>query len=48
MYIFQHAPTQQNAGMPLHDHRDNLPQNGGFSFSVFHPGTGLPQQPFSV
>lgn len=32
-------------GVPLHDHRDNV-TGGRFAFSVYHPGTGLPQQPF--
>lgn len=27
-----------------HDHRDNY--NGGFAFSIYHPGTSLPQQPW--
>ncbi len=27
--------------MGVHDHRNNL--SGGFCFSVFHPGTALPQ-----
>jgi hypothetical protein len=30
----------------LHDHRDNY--NGGFAFSVYHPGTGVPQLPWEV
>lgn len=28
-------------GAGLHDHRDNA--NGGFSYCVYHPGTGLPK-----
>jgi glyoxylate utilization-related uncharacterized protein len=34
------------AGMGPHDHRDNF--NGGICFAAFHPGTALPQMPFSV
>jgi hypothetical protein len=33
--------------LPVHDHRDNV-TGGGFAFAVFHPGTDLPQSPFSV
>jgi hypothetical protein len=33
-------------GRGIHDHRDNF--NGGLSFAVFHPGTGLPQQPWGI
>lgn len=34
-------------GMGIHDHRD--PVTGcGFAFAVFHPGTGLPQQPWAI
>lgn len=32
-------------GAGVHDHRDNL--NGGYCFSVYHPGTSLPQQPWA-
>lgn len=33
-------------GRGIHDHRDNL--NGGFCFSVYAPGTALPQQPWAI
>jgi hypothetical protein len=34
-------------GMGIHDHRDAV-TGGGFAFAVYHPGTGLPQQPWAV
>jgi hypothetical protein len=46
MYAFQFAGQQQQSSLPIHDHRDNF--NGGFAFSVYHPGTALPQQPWAV
>jgi hypothetical protein len=30
-----------------HDHRDNI-TGGGFAFATYHPGTGLPQQPWAL
>jgi hypothetical protein len=30
-----------------HDHRGNI-TGGGFAFAVYHPGTGLPQQPWTI
>jgi hypothetical protein len=45
LYLFQHTPVQQNA-LPPHDHRDIY--NGGFAFSVYHPGTGLPQMSWGI
>jgi hypothetical protein len=43
-YLFQWiGPNDMNYLRP-HDHRSN--DQGGFAFSVYHPGTGLPQQPF--
>jgi hypothetical protein len=33
-------------GMGPHDHRDNF--NGGFAFACYHPGTSIPQQPWSI
>jgi len=47
MYVFQYATTPQQVIVPIHDHRDNV-TGGGFSFACFHPGTALPQQPFSI
>lgn len=32
--------------VPPHDHRDNF--NGGFAFSVYHPGTAVPQMPWAL
>jgi hypothetical protein len=46
LYVFQHSGRQPDAALPIHDHRDNF--NGGFAFSVYHPGTALPQQPWAV
>ncbi|MFA9480111.1 hypothetical protein ACERK3_17705 [Phycisphaerales bacterium AB-hyl4] len=41
------APAKQEwQPVPNHDHRDN--HNGGFAFSVYHPGTDLPQQPYAL
>lgn len=40
-YVFVASPPPAEPGVPVNDHRDNY--NGGFSFSVFHPGTSLPQ-----
>jgi hypothetical protein len=34
-------------GMGIHDHRDNV-SGAGFAFAVYHPGTGLPQQPWAL
>jgi hypothetical protein len=34
-------------GMGLHDHRDNV-TGCGYTFAVWHPGTNLPQQHYSV
>lgn len=47
LFLFQFESTDPNflpATPP--DHRVNW--NGGFAFSVYHPGTGLPQQPWSM
>ncbi|MGE5607721.1 MAG: hypothetical protein ACM359_00560 [Bacillota bacterium] len=44
-FVFQYTQQPQQAtGVPIHDHRDNL--QGGMAFSVWHPGTQLPQAPF--
>jgi hypothetical protein len=45
-YVFNHGQPREADPIPIHDHRDNF--NGGFAFSVYHPGTALPQQPFAV
>ncbi|MEM8738256.1 MAG: hypothetical protein AAGG38_07235 [Planctomycetota bacterium] len=34
------------ASVPPHDHRDNFA--GGFAFSVYHPGSALPQMPWAL
>ena len=48
VYTFVWNPRQPEDGLvPIHDHRDNV-TGGGFAFSVYHPGTSLPQQPWSV
>ncbi len=44
VYAFSYnLPQPDPTGLPLHDHRDNI-TGGGFAFSVYHPGTSLPQQ----
>jgi hypothetical protein len=48
MYVFSYQPQQQQTTVPIHDHRSNDPQCGGYSFATYHPGTSLPQQPWSV
>jgi hypothetical protein len=46
-YMFQCSiGTPQDWVLPPHDHRDNY--NGWFAFSVYHPGTALPQQPWAM
>jgi hypothetical protein len=45
-FAFSHAPTLFERVLPLHDHRDNA--HGGFAFATYHPGTGLPQQPWAL
>jgi hypothetical protein len=44
-FVFQ--PEQIRPALPIHDHRDNV-TGGGFAFAVYHPGTTLPQQPWSL
>lgn len=44
-FIFQWIGPTDTLYLPPHDHRDNY--NGGFSFAVYHPGTGIPQRPWS-
>jgi hypothetical protein len=46
LYVFNYGAAQQDAGLPIHDHRDNF--NGGLAFATYHPGTALPQMPWSV
>lgn len=48
LYVFQHAGQTADPVMPIHDHRDNDPRNGGFAFSVYHPGTQLPQKAWGI
>lgn len=45
-FSFRYDPQTQNIILPPHDHRDNLA--GGFAFSVYHPGTSVPQQPWAL
>ena len=48
VYVFTYNTPQSDPRLvPIHDHRDNV-TGGGFAFSVYHPGTGLPQQPWQV
>jgi hypothetical protein len=45
-YAFQFIIPQISGVVPNHDHRDNF--NGGYAFAVYHPGTGLAQQPWAL
>ena len=45
MYVFTHTGRPQEEPMRNHDHRDNY--DGGFAFSVYHPGTACPQAPWA-
>lgn len=45
-YAFVYGQPQEHTGIKPHDHRDNF--NGGFAFSVYHPGTALPQMPWAL
>jgi len=45
LYSFEYqAPVQGR--LPIHDHRDNA--HGGMAFACYHPGTAIPQQPYSI
>ena len=46
-FAFSHTPRIVETHLPIHDHRDNV-TGGGFAFAVYHPGTGLPQQPWAL
>ena len=44
VYVFSYTPPPEPfPPVAPHDHRDNNPWSGGFAFSVYHPGTSLPQ-----
>ena len=45
-YLFSYGAVVNKVQPWVHDHRDNF--NGGFAFACYHPGTSLPQVPFSV
>jgi hypothetical protein len=45
-FLFTFGPPIDDSFLRPHDHRDNF--NGGFAFACYHPGTGLPQQPWRV
>lgn len=45
-YVFSYNLQTFENVVPIHDHRDSF--NGGFAFAVFHPGTAIPQMPWSV
>jgi len=48
LYVFTYnAPQEQSNDGGIHDHRDNI-TGKGFAFSVYHPGTSLPQQPWAI
>lgn len=44
-FLFNYGDARLEQSLRPHDHRDNY--NGGYAFAVFHPGTGLPQQPWA-
>lgn len=44
--FFAPQPREQFQPIEPHDHRDIW--NGGFAFSVYHPGTSLPQMPWAL
>ena len=46
LYLFQHTPPVQQNAPPPHDHRSIA--EGGFAFSLYHPGTSLPQLEWGV
>lgn len=46
-FAFAFTPTVIETFLPNHDHRDNV-TGGGFAFACYHPGTGLPQQPWAL
>jgi len=45
-YYFFNYNNPPTVGVSPHDHRDNL--NGSFAFSVYHPGTDIPQVPWTI
>ncbi len=47
-FLFQFIGPSDMPFLPPHDHRDNKINSGGFAFSIYHPGTGLPQQPWAM
>ena len=48
VYVFtcSDRPADPFQPVPPHDHRDLV--HGGFAFSCYHPGTGLPQMPWAI
>jgi hypothetical protein len=45
--VFFYPPHERDEdGLRPHDHRSNL--DGGFAFSVFHPGSSVPQVPHAL
>jgi hypothetical protein len=42
-FAFNYSPTRIEPFLPIHNHASNDSRDGGFSFSVYHPGTSLPQ-----
>lgn len=47
VYVFNYgSPPPDPTHVPIHDHRSNL--HGGFAYACFHPGSGLPGQPWHV
>jgi hypothetical protein len=46
-YVFNYPLPPLPTSLPIHDYRDNI-TGGRFAFATYHPGTGLPQQPWSL
>ena len=42
------SSDSSSAGMRRHSHASSSIYDGGFSFSVLHPGTGVPQKPWEA
>lgn len=47
VFMFQFEQLDAQLPLAIHDHRDNV-TGAGFAFAVYHPGTSLPAQPWSV
>lgn len=45
-YSFRYDPQTQHMPLPPHNHASNY--DGAFAFGVYHPGTAVPQMPWSI